>query len=204
MEKSIETIWKEGFVEDNALIAPKINALYNQNSVYLIDRIIRRMRLELRAIIPLGAFVCIMSTFAGNPLGWGLVSFAVFIVWFFIGKQQLNSIKNTKPSANCYLYLKEIKEKLHAITRYNERLNLISIPALLFPMLVYTYFNNPDKDLGQLLGIGANDVSRIWIFLMIPIMLLFAFVFYRAFVYFNSGFMDKIDSMLKDIETLKE
>jgi hypothetical protein len=31
MEKSIETIWKEGFLKNDALIAPKINNLYTQN-----------------------------------------------------------------------------------------------------------------------------------------------------------------------------
>ena len=29
MEKSIETIWKEGFLEKDVLLAPKLNDLYN-------------------------------------------------------------------------------------------------------------------------------------------------------------------------------
>ena len=29
MEKTIEAVWKEGFVDDDALVAPKLNDLYN-------------------------------------------------------------------------------------------------------------------------------------------------------------------------------
>ena len=38
MEKSIETIWKEGFMKDDALVAPKLNDLYNQKSANIIDK----------------------------------------------------------------------------------------------------------------------------------------------------------------------
>jgi hypothetical protein len=37
MEKSIETIWKQGFLNDDALVAPKLNDLYNQKSTHIID-----------------------------------------------------------------------------------------------------------------------------------------------------------------------
>jgi hypothetical protein len=30
MEKSIENIWKEGFLKNDALVAPTLNNLYNQ------------------------------------------------------------------------------------------------------------------------------------------------------------------------------
>ena len=32
MDNSIETIWKKGFLNSDALIAPKLNNLYNQKS----------------------------------------------------------------------------------------------------------------------------------------------------------------------------
>ena len=36
MTKSIETMWKEGFVKEEQLIAPKINDLYNRKLSYYI------------------------------------------------------------------------------------------------------------------------------------------------------------------------
>ena len=41
MEKSIEAIWKEGFLEQDALVAPKINELYNQKSSDIVDKMTR-------------------------------------------------------------------------------------------------------------------------------------------------------------------
>ena len=38
MEKSIETIWKQGFLKSDALVAPKLNDLYNQKSTHIIDK----------------------------------------------------------------------------------------------------------------------------------------------------------------------
>ena len=47
MEKSIEQIWKGGFMNNKELTAPKINALYNQKSINLVDRLINNMKTEL-------------------------------------------------------------------------------------------------------------------------------------------------------------
>ena len=38
MEKSIESIWKEGFLQKNAMVAPKLNNLYNKKSIHIIDK----------------------------------------------------------------------------------------------------------------------------------------------------------------------
>ena len=38
MEKSIETIWKQGFISPESLIAPELNNLYNKKSIHLVDK----------------------------------------------------------------------------------------------------------------------------------------------------------------------
>ena len=50
MEKSIETIWKEGFLNQDALIAPKLNNLYNKKSTHIVDKFKRMFRINLIAI----------------------------------------------------------------------------------------------------------------------------------------------------------
>ena len=37
MEKSIESIWKQGFLNSDVLVAPKLNNLYNRKSIHSID-----------------------------------------------------------------------------------------------------------------------------------------------------------------------
>ena len=51
MEKSIENIWKEGFLKSDALVAPKINNLYNQKSIHIIDKFKRMFKINLIAIV---------------------------------------------------------------------------------------------------------------------------------------------------------
>ena len=36
MKKSIETMWKQGFISEGELIAPKVNDLYNRKSQNLV------------------------------------------------------------------------------------------------------------------------------------------------------------------------
>ena len=50
MERSIENIWKEGFRKSDALVAPKINNLYNQKSIHIIDKFKRMFKINLIAI----------------------------------------------------------------------------------------------------------------------------------------------------------
>ena len=65
MEKSIETIWKEGFLKSDALVAPKLNNLYNQKSKHTIDKLMRMGEINLVAIM-IGAFsILVGSIFAG-------------------------------------------------------------------------------------------------------------------------------------------
>ena len=44
MEKSIETIWKNGFIKDQTLIAPRVIDVYNQKSKNSIDELLRKMK----------------------------------------------------------------------------------------------------------------------------------------------------------------
>ena len=51
MEKSIENIWKEGFLKSDALVVPKINNLYNQKSKHITAKFERMFKINLIAIV---------------------------------------------------------------------------------------------------------------------------------------------------------
>ena len=63
MERSIENIWKEGFLKSDALVAPKINNLYNQKSIHIIDKFKRMFKINLIAIIVFSFVFLIISFF---------------------------------------------------------------------------------------------------------------------------------------------
>ena len=51
MEKSIESIWKEGFVNDDKLIAPKVNDLYNQKSIDHVSKFKKMYKITVIGIV---------------------------------------------------------------------------------------------------------------------------------------------------------
>ena len=47
MNQPIETIWKNAFIKDNALVAPKLNGLYEKKSIHLIDKFNKMFKINL-------------------------------------------------------------------------------------------------------------------------------------------------------------
>jgi hypothetical protein len=203
MEKSIEQIWKGGFMNNKELKAPKINALYNQKSINLVDRLINNMKTELFTVIILGFVMAIFSMIAGNHIIWGILILLINSVWYIISKKQLKDLNDTQFNSNCYEYLIEISKKIKKIARINKRNTILSVPLTLIPILVYTYYNNQDKTLGQILGIDI-DLSKSYLFILIPIAMLIAYGLYIIYLKFNNRIENKITSLIIDMEELKE
>ena len=62
MEKSIETIWKEGFLNNDALLAPQVNNLYHKKSNHIVDKFKRMFKFNLIAIL-IGSFALLIISF---------------------------------------------------------------------------------------------------------------------------------------------
>ena len=61
MEKSIESIWKEGFLKSDVLVAPKVNDIYNKKSEHIVDKFTRMFKTNLVVIVLCSFFVVGMS-----------------------------------------------------------------------------------------------------------------------------------------------
>ena len=70
MEKSIESIWKEGFLDSNAMVAPKLNNLYNKKSIHIIDKFKRMFKINLNALVVF-SFVILNSLFSIKNSSYG-------------------------------------------------------------------------------------------------------------------------------------
>lgn len=203
MKKSIETIWKDGFLKSTDLSAPKLNDLYNQKSQHITDHLINRMRKEMWLMIPASILPAIISIAVGNHFIWAIISFLITIPWFFIAKKHYQEVKNIDYSDNCYKYLKQVKTKLTRITSFNQKLSVYSVPVILLPMLIYTYFNNIDKTFGEIVGNSELGGSNLWIFLFLPIMTLFSYLLFKFFLRVGSSVGNKISRLLIDMEELR-
>jgi hypothetical protein len=62
MRKTIEATWREGFLNPDALVAPKVNDLYTRKSTHIVDRIQRMQRINEIAIL------------VGAPIAWAFLS----------------------------------------------------------------------------------------------------------------------------------
>jgi hypothetical protein len=62
MRKTIEATWREGFLNPDALVAPKVNSLYSRKSTHIVDRIQRMQRISEIAIV------------IGMPIMWAFLS----------------------------------------------------------------------------------------------------------------------------------
>jgi len=204
MEKSIEKIWKNGFLNED-LLTPKIKSLYNQKSISLVESIINKFKKNVLLLIPLGILVFIFNIALDNDnaIFWGIISAIPCFGWFLLGKKQLNAIKEIDYKSNSYDYLVSIQEKINHIRSFNKRLIITCVPLGFLPMLIYTYFNNQGKTIGEIFGIDGLNYPTLAIFLLIPILTIIT-VLIADFLFKNSlksKTLD-IDSLIKEMEEL--
>ena len=129
MDKSIESIWKEGFLKDDALVAPKLNDLYNQKSIHLLDKFEKMYKLNLIFLVGFSFFVLIISI----PIGMkymGIPMFFIFNILVLISKKHFESLKNIDKTQSSYQYLKTYDSWL------NEKITAIGkVYTVVYPMI---------------------------------------------------------------------
>ena len=104
MTKSIESMWKDGFVNEAHLAAPKINDLYNRKSQNIVDKLQNMFAINIKAII-LGSLVMLaMMSLIGAPL-LGLYICCLLVPLILIAKKELKKSVNLSKGQSSYDYL---------------------------------------------------------------------------------------------------
>jgi len=118
MDKSIELIWKKGFLKDDALVAPKLNDLYNQKSIHLLDKFEKMYKWNLIFLVGFSFFILIISISIGMKY-MGIPIFFIFNILVLISKKHFESLKSIDKTQSSYQYLKSydgwLNEKITAI-----------------------------------------------------------------------------------------
>ena len=135
MEKSIETIWKQGFIESDALIAPKVNNLYNQKSKTIIDRLKRTMRVNLYFILVIATMSLVWYTMLGLPYV-GIFIFILFISVYWLSIKQARTMKNIDVSMNSYDYLKSLHTSVKNAISNNSKVMRFFYPLIFLASLM--------------------------------------------------------------------
>lgn len=130
MEKTIEAIWKEGFLNENSLVAPKINDLYNQKSKHVVERMKRMFSINL-TIIVITAIVFPIIYYFLDALWEGIAASALLLLTAWYNKRQINAIKTLDQGATSLDYLKSLDRWLKDVLLKSEKIARLSYPLYL-------------------------------------------------------------------------
>lgn len=104
MTKSIEAMWKEGFVNEAHLIAPKVNDLYNRKSENIVDKLKNMFDMNIKSIIVGSVIMLVMMSLIGAPF-LGLYICCLLLPLVIIAKKELKKTVNLSKGQSSYDYL---------------------------------------------------------------------------------------------------
>ncbi len=213
MEKSIETIWKEGFLKNDALLAPKLNNLYNQKSKHLIAKFNKMFKRNLIAIV-LGSTLFLIYSIFFEMLILGIGTFIIFNAIVIVNKRLMNSLKEIDKNVSSYQYLKAFNDWMKNQLAINRKLASIYYPLFFIIAVVSIWFSgNFQTFLSEILGKPhqiylVDGFPILWILLVILIaslMAIFGGKIYNFDVNLIYGrVFRKLNDMIVDIEELRK
>ncbi len=216
MKKSIENIWKEGFLKSDALIAPKINNIYSQKSIHIIDKFKRMFRINLIAIVAFSFIFLIISFIIGIPIS-GIIFFVVLAVHVIINKRLLNGLKRIDKGVDCYEYLKAFNDWIKMQVSINRRISTFLYPIIFVSLILGFWFKDAEGiPLGDRLVhkilISFPDIYLIYgiplIGIVIAILIIGVLAFFGGRIYqwdlniIYGRVFKKLEELMTDIENL--
>jgi len=218
MEKSIESIWKKGFMDPQALIAPKLNQLYTKKSIHIIDKFKRMFRLNLILIVIGSLAILGMSFIVGIPY-MGLPMFFAMNILVVVNKKLLSSLERVNKGENSYDYLTAFEEWIKYQIAINKKFSRFFYPFVFLSLVAGFWMKKSGElTLGQQivnkLLLAYPDLQLIY---GVPVIGVCCLAFVVVLLYVLGGkiyewdlkivygrILKKLDEILKDIKELKE
>ena len=217
MEKSIENIWKEGFLESDALVAPKISNLYNQKSIHIIDKFKRMFKINLIAIVAFSFAFLVVSFIIGIPIT-GIIFFVTLSVLVVINKRLLNDLEKIDIGISSYQYLKAFNQWINKQVSINKRFSRFLYPIIFMSLVLGFWFKDAEgMPLGERLVneilVGFPDtylifgIPLIGIVIVAVILVLLFLVGGRIYKWdlniVYGRLFKKLEELMTDIESLR-
>ncbi|MBE15846.1 MAG: hypothetical protein CL867_06320 [Cytophagaceae bacterium] len=217
MERSIESIWKEGFLKSDALVAPKINNLYSQKSIHIIDKFKRMFRINLIAIVVFSIVFLFVSFYIGIPIT-GVIFFVVLSVLVYFNKRLLNHLEQIDLGVSSYQYLKAFNQWKNKQISVNKKFSRFLYPLIFISMILGFWFKDAaGMPLGERLVnkvlIGFPDIYLIFgiplIGIVIVCIILMVLAYFGDRIYkwdlniVYGRVFRKLEELMTDIESLR-
>ncbi|MES2829232.1 MAG: hypothetical protein V4687_13805 [Bacteroidota bacterium] len=121
MENTIETIWKQGFVDESSLMAPKINDLYNKKSMHVVDKMKRMLRINLIAMLVMAIVFPVMYYFLDVIWqGFAASVLVLFTAWYT--RKLMARIRAIDQGASSLDYLKSVDQWITEVIFSSEKI----------------------------------------------------------------------------------
>jgi hypothetical protein len=217
MEKSIEDIWKEGFLKSDALVAPKINNLYNRKSIHIIDKFKRMFKINLIAIVAFSFVFLIVSYFVGIPIT-GAIFFVTLTVLVIINKRLLDGLEKIDKGVSSYQYLKAFNQWIQQQVAINKRFSTLLYPVIFLSMIIGFWYKDAEGiPLGErLVGEVLYGFPDIYLIQGIPLIAIIVIILIVGLLAFFGGriyqwdlnlvygrVFKKLEELMADIESLR-
>jgi len=178
MEKSIETIWKVGFLENDALVAPKLNNLYNQKSIHIIDKFKRMFKINLNALVAFSIVVLIVSFLVKIPV-LGVLMFILFNVIVIVNKKLFKGLNTIDKNVSSYQYLKSFDNWMKEQIWINMKMSRYIYPYIFLAMVSGFWFSSDFQEtLDRILGTHQiyyiYGIPVYWVLTMLLIVVVLA------------------------------
>ncbi|EPR71109.1 hypothetical protein [Cyclobacterium qasimii] len=217
MEKSIEAIWKEGFLRNEALVGPKITNLYNQKSIHFIDKYKRMFKINLNAIAIGSIAVLGFSFFIGIPI-MGIGLFLVSTGVFLVNKKLSKGLDRIDENVNSYQYLKSFRSWLDDQISVNKKMARIYYPLIFLSTIMGFWYSSRNGQ--QLSKTIMNELTvkypDLYVVFGMPLIGILAVVLMLTVLAFFGGkiynwdlnivygrVIRKLDELISDMEDLR-
>lgn len=211
MEKSIESIWKQGFLDNNALVAPKLNNLYNQKSIHIIDKFKRMFKINLITLVIFSFILLIASFFSKIPV-MGILMFILLNAIVIINKRLFKGLNTIDKNVSSYQYLKSFDTWMKAQIAVNYKMSKYIYPYIFIALVSGFWFSSPIRETLNRIFDGYQpymlfNIPVFWVIGMLIILILLAIFGGRIYKWdlniVYGRILKKLDELIGDMEDLR-
>ncbi|GAA3582175.1 hypothetical protein [Snuella lapsa] len=209
MENSIETMWKDGFLNSDALIAPKVNNLYDKKSLHIMTKFKKMFSKNIWGILIVSFLLFIGAYFLGALLA-GSIVLTMMLYVAYTAYNDLKDLKKIDKGQSSYLFLRSFKDWIElSIERYGKMYRVV-YPILILTFYFGIWFSDSFMGFREKVGEHSNLVfglhlgSTILVLTFALLMSIFSKVIHRKDVKtIYGGIINKLDSSLAEMEELR-
>ncbi len=189
MGKSIESIWKDGFLKDDQLVVPKLNDLYNQKSIHIIDKILRMGKYNLIYLVVLAAFFLVMGVLIGATY-LGLFLCILIVAHIVLALKHVKQLREIDKFVNSYQYIKSFDNWLQNSISEFMLFSRFFYPLFFLSFVIQGRFT---EDGDALINVLISKVPDTTLVFGIPLFLLVAVMLFAGLLAVFGGLLYKLD-----------